>query len=48
MMAEAEKERRKHKLITVPRYNKEKDIFVFDDGRTVENSDPIFKEIPWR
>ena len=39
MMAEAEKERRKHKLISVPRYDRVKDVFVFDDGRIVENSD---------
>ena len=48
LMVEAEQERRKQKLISVPHYSRQLDAFVFDDGRVVSNSDNLFKDIPWR
>jgi hypothetical protein len=43
-----EKELRKSKLINVPHYDFAGDRFVFDDGKVVENSDPIFQGFNWR
>ena len=38
---------KKQKVINVPHYDKQGDRFVFDDGRTISNDDPIFKKFNW-
>jgi hypothetical protein len=43
-----EKELRKAKLINVPHYDFQNDRFIFDDGKIVDNTDPIFKGFNWR
>ena len=46
-MVEAAAELRKGKAIKVPNYDRENDRFVFNDGRVVENNDPIFDKFKW-
>lgn len=31
------------KNINVPHYNPDNDTFVYDDGKVISNTDPIFK-----
>lgn len=33
--------------VNVPHYNWESDSFVYDDGKVISNSDPVFKEYKW-
>lgn len=33
--------------INVPRYDYDSDSFVYDDGKVISNTDPIFKEYKW-
>lgn len=46
-MSEANEELRKAKVINVPHYDASTDRFVFDDGKVVENTDPIFQKFKW-
>jgi hypothetical protein len=48
MMTIAEQERR-HRVTTydVPYYDFKTDAFVYDSGKTVSNSDPIFDKFKW-
>jgi hypothetical protein len=38
---------RRAKVINVPHYDAENDRFVFDDGKTIANDDPIFAKFKW-
>lgn len=33
--------------VNVPHYKQETDSFVYDDGKTISNTDPVFKEYKW-
>jgi hypothetical protein len=33
--------------VNVPNYNQETDSFIYDDGKVISNTDPIFKEYKW-
>jgi len=33
--------------VNVPHYDYDSDSFVFDDGKVISNTDPIFKEYKW-
>jgi len=46
-MNELQEALRKAKVINVPHYDKEHDRFVFDDGKIVSNTDPIFARFKW-
>lgn len=35
------------KAINVPHYDRDNDQFVFDDGKVVSNTDPIFEKFKW-
>jgi hypothetical protein len=34
-------------MISVPTYDRVNDQFVYDDGRIVSNTDPIFARFKW-
>jgi hypothetical protein len=38
---------RKNKAINVPTYDRENDRFVFQDGKVISNTDPIFAKFKW-
>jgi len=46
-MSELNEQLRKAKLINVPHYDAKNDRFVFDDGKVVSNTDPIFNRFKW-
>lgn len=46
-MNELQDQLRRAKVVNVPRYDAVNDRFVFDDGRTVANNDPIFSRFKW-
>jgi hypothetical protein len=46
-MNELQQQLRKAKIVNVPHYDQLNDQFVFDDGRTVANNDPIFQKFKW-
>ncbi len=47
LLAEANRQLRKNKAINVPRYDRENDRFVYDDGKVISNTDPIFNRFKW-
>jgi len=47
LMSELNEQLRKAKLINVPHYDAKNDRFVFDDGKVVSNTDPIFNRFKW-
>lgn len=47
LMTELQSQLRKAQVINVPHYDAVKDSFVFDDGRTVSNTDPMFARFKW-
>ena len=46
-MTELQSQLRRAKIINVPHYDAANDQFVFDDGRKVANTDPIFSRFKW-
>ena len=46
-MSELQSQLRRAKVINVPHYDAQNDRFVFDDGKTVSNTDPIFAKFKW-
>jgi hypothetical protein len=46
-MGELQDQLLKAKVINVPHYDQANDRFVFDDGKVVQNNDPIFKRFKW-
>lgn len=46
-MTELNYQLRRAKLINVPHYDAKNDQFVYDDGRTIKNNDPIFDKFKW-
>lgn len=46
-MTELQGQLRRAKIINVPHYDAVNDRFVFDDGKTVANNDPMFARFKW-
>ena len=46
-MSELQGQLRRAKVINVPHYEPQGDRFVFDDGKVVSNSDPMFSRFKW-
>lgn len=47
-MATIETQLRKSKYLNVPKYDATNDRFIFEDGKVVSNTDPIFEGLNWR
>ena len=48
MIGLAEKDRRSRNVVyDVPYYDMKQDAFVYDSGKVVSNSDPIFEKFKW-
>lgn len=47
LMTELQGQLRRAKIINVPHYDAVNDRFVFDDGKTVANNDPMFARFKW-
>ena len=46
-MNELQEQLRKAKVINVPHYDPAGDRFVYDDGKVISNSDPVFARFKW-
>ena len=47
LMTELNDQLRRAKVINVPHYDPKNDRFIFDDGRVVQNNDPVFDRFKW-